>query len=273
MGKNALNSDKGPVPFSDLYSLCVDASQSTKVGQPLDSNKRTNQGPFVNIAIIIVCGFTRITLDDYTEFLKVYLGIPLHVIFLNAIIGIVITFFGIIGNIYNSILLSIIHFALLCILIISEIALVFNYKHLYWKESTTPEISSSIMHHIESYVSSNYSKYQVDQLQTSLQCCGCTDVTDFNIVIDYIPKSCCPKATTHPDRCDPLIDFSYIFVDGCLNVLSDVGDYEKWVIIYLLLGLAVTQILFILASWTLIMKLPTKHSNSNHKKPHTKAIK
>ncbi|XP_044738897.1 uncharacterized protein LOC123300392 [Chrysoperla carnea] len=45
MGKNALNSDKGPVPFSDLYSLCVDASQSTKVGQPLDSNKRTNQGP------------------------------------------------------------------------------------------------------------------------------------------------------------------------------------------------------------------------------------
>ena len=137
----------------------------------------------------------------------VYTLVPLIVIIVIALVLVVLGFLGIIGGVIGNKAMLSIFSCVLVIVMVAQIAV--GVLAVVFRTEVINHLSTGLMVNIERYNTSNTVKDTIDFLQTNLQCCGVTNITDWN---DAIPDSCCLNKDCETN--EP-------FMTGCLTKIED----------------------------------------------------
>eukprot|EP00800_Vazella_pourtalesii_P003083 TRINITY_DN13078_c0_g1_i1.p1 TRINITY_DN13078_c0_g1~~TRINITY_DN13078_c0_g1_i1.p1 ORF type:complete len:221 (+),score=46.06 TRINITY_DN13078_c0_g1_i1:39-701(+) len=159
----------------------------------------------------------------------VYTLVPLIVIIVIALVLVVLGFLGIIGGVIGNKAMLSIFSCVLVIVMVAQIAV--GVLAVVFRTEVINHLSTGLMVNIERYNTSNTVKDTIDFLQTNLQCCGVTNITDWN---DAIPDSCCLNKDCETN--EP-------FMTGCLTKIEDTIIQSSAIVIVVAVLLALIETL------------------------------
>ncbi|KAI6655169.1 Tetraspanin-3-like [Oopsacas minuta] len=165
------------------------------------------------IAAALLYGITTyfISINDLSSLTEgsnlLYTLLPLLVIIVVALVLVVLGVLGIIGGIIGNKAMLSIFSCILVIVMVAQIAA--GVLAVVFRSEVINHLSTGLQINIQRYENSTTVRDAVDFLQSSLQCCGVTNVTDWDE--QPLPNSCCRNNDCETN--EP-------FMTGCLSKIE-----------------------------------------------------
>ena len=158
-----------------------------------------------------------------------YTLIPLIVIIVIALVLVALGFLGIIGGVIGNKAMLSIFSCVLVLVMVAQIAV--GVLAVVFRTEVITHVSTGLVVNIERYNTSDTVKDTIDFIQTNLQCCGVTNITDWN---DMIPDSCCLNQDCETN--EP-------FMTGCLTKIEATIIQSSAIVIVVAVLLALIETL------------------------------